>query len=191
MARERKFSKELLFSETKSLLLDYGYVAFSFSLLAERLKVSRGTLYKYYETKDELITDYMLHEMNMFLYSLEKIHDYQGFEAQFDYLLEMIHSHGPIHQILEGVIHIPLDVSERVKKNKESLEKLHLDMYKNLQAFLIQGRSEKLLHPDLPDGLILGMIFQTISIPNHFRITQAEWLKSIKHILSHGMFTKR
>lgn len=191
MARERKFSEKVLFDETKGLLLEYGYEAFTFSLLAERLKVARGTIYKYYETKDELITEYMLFEMRRFLLDLKQIHEQQGFELQFDFLLKVIHTHGPIHRILESAQHIPKDADEKVKKNKEQLDFLHMEMYKSLQAFLLLGREEKLLNPELPDGLILGMIFQTINIPNHFRIPEREWARSIKHILCHGMLIKR
>ena len=35
--------------------------------VAEKLDVARGTLYKYYDNKNELITDFMLHEMNLYL----------------------------------------------------------------------------------------------------------------------------
>ena len=45
------------------------------------------------------------------------------------------------------------------------------------------------LKPHLADGLILGFIFQTVSIPNHFGIPQQEWISSIKEVLRDGLLT--
>ena len=87
--RLRKFSREELFLATKQTLLKYGYEGFTFTLLAERLKVARGTLYRYFQNKEELITTYMVTEMEDFLADLKLIKNHHGFEAQFDYLLEI------------------------------------------------------------------------------------------------------
>lgn len=188
MARERKFSIEELYQTTKELLLLHGYEGFTFSLLAERLDVSRGTLYKYYENKEELITDYMLDEMDKFLLKLQKIEQYEGFQLQFNKLIELIFEHSEIHQIIIIALQIPANATKKVKLNKAKLDVLHLDMYKHLQGFIHLGREEKKLKAHIPDGLILGFIFQTIAIPNHFGIPHTEWVKSIKEIISHGMF---
>lgn len=57
MARERKFTRDDLYETTKYMLLENGYEGFTFSKLAEKLNVSRGAIYKYFNNKDELITD--------------------------------------------------------------------------------------------------------------------------------------
>lgn len=188
MARERKFSTEELFQAAKQLLLDHGYEGFTFALLAERLNVARATLYKYYENKDELITDYMIDEMNHFLIDLKNIHQHDNFRAQFDFLLTIIFKHDAIHKIIGMVTQIPRHTNERVKANREQLDQLHLNMYTELKAFIQLGRAEKVLKPHLNEAIILGMIFQTIAIPNHFGIPKIEWVQSIKEILSNGMF---
>lgn len=188
MARERKFSLDELYATTKELLLLHGYEGFTFSILAERLAVSRGTLYKYYENKEELITDYMLDEMNKFLVKLQKFNQHNSFESQFNELIELIFEHREIHHIIIIALQIPANISKKVKLNKAKLDAYHLDMYKHLQGFIQLGREEQKLKPHIPDGLILGFIFQTIAIPNHFGIPYAEWVDSVKEIISHGMF---
>ncbi|MEH7344212.1 TetR/AcrR family transcriptional regulator [Bacillus sp. JJ1532] len=190
LARERKFSIDELFRTTKELLLLHGYEGFTFSLLADRLEISRGTLYKYYDNKEELITDYMLDEMEKFLLKLQKITEFDGFEAQFNELLALIFEHSEIHQIIIIALQIPANISKKVTLNKAKLDVQHLDMYKHLQNFIDLGRAEKILKPQIPDGLILGFIFQTIAIPNHTRVPAEEWVSSIKEIICHGMFTK-
>ena len=37
------------------------------------------------------------------------------------------------------------------------------------KTFINLGKKDGKLKEDLPDGLILGFIFQTIAIPNHYR----------------------
>jgi TetR/AcrR family transcriptional regulator, repressor of fatR-cypB operon len=184
MARERKFSTDDLFQAAKQILLLHGYEGFNFSLLADRLEVSRGTLYKYYQNKEELIIDYMIYEMDQFLADLKNIEHQNGFESQFNFLIDIIFKHNEINQILEMVNQIPASM-------KKQLDTLHIGMYKYLQSFVDLGRQEKKLKPHFKDGLILGMIFQTIAIPNHFGVPQTEWVQSIKEILSHGMFVNK
>ena len=67
---------------------------------------------------------------------------------------------------------------------------MHLDMYRHLQNFIELGRNEGKLKSHLADGLILGFIFQTVSIPNLFGISQQEWISSIKEVLRDGLWAK-
>lgn len=191
MARERKFSIDQLFQETRELVVQHGYEGFSFGLLANRLEVSRGTIYKYYENKEELISDFMIYEMNQFLVDLKEIEKHQGFQAQFDFLFSLMFSHRTVHQLLGLAHQLPAHTNEKVKANIEQLEKLHQVMYQQLKSFIQLGRNEKLLKPELPDMLLLGMIFQTIAIPNHFGVSKSEWIESIKEVICRGMFINR
>jgi AcrR family transcriptional regulator len=189
MARERKFSKEELYETTKDTLLHYGYEGFTFGKAAARLKVSRGTIYKYFDNKEELITAYMLYEMEKFLVALKEIKEYQGFQAQFDFLLDIILQDNETHQVRGMVFNIPA-INDNVKANLEQLKELHQDMYRYLQDFVNLGREEQVLKQTIPDSLILAFIFQTVDIPNHFHVPEEEWKTSIKETISHGMFTK-
>src|SRR4051794_34954948 len=101
MARERKFSTDDLFQAAKVLLLGHGYEGFTFSLLAEQLDISRGALYKYYDNKEELITDYMLYEMNLFLIELKEVELHKSFDAQLEFLLNLIFKNAAIPQLIE------------------------------------------------------------------------------------------
>ncbi|MED3622916.1 TetR/AcrR family transcriptional regulator [Neobacillus thermocopriae] len=189
MARERKFSTEDLFLATRQLLLIHGYEGFTVSLLADRLEVSRGTIYKYFENKEELITEYMISEMNEYLLKLDHMKKYESFEAQFDFLLNLIFSDTEITKLINIGRQIPANISERVAKNKEKLEALHLHMYDCLQSFIDLGRKEKKIKAQIPDPLILGFILHTITIPNHANIPKKQWIESIKEIIKNGMFT--
>ncbi|MHC0037012.1 TetR/AcrR family transcriptional regulator [Pseudoneobacillus sp. C159] len=191
MVRERKFSQERLFQATKVLLLEYGLEGFTFAYLAERLEVARGTLYKYYENKEELVTDFMIFEMNRYLADLAKIQEFPDFTSKMDFLFDWMFKDPDIPRLIEMGMQVQVGENQKVLANKEILDALHLKMYQQLQNFIHQGREEKLLKGNLPDSLLLGMIFQTIKIPNHFGIPRSEWIQAIKEIITCGMFIKR
>ncbi|WP_040205719.1 TetR/AcrR family transcriptional regulator [Neobacillus jeddahensis] len=187
MARERKFSTDELYHATERILLKHGYEGFSFSLLAEQLDISRGAIYKYFDNREELITNYMLYEMKLFLEELKIIEEYHSFDEKFTFLLELIFKNSTVPQMIEIGRRVPINENNKVKENIGQLENLHLDMYKHLQGFIDLGRQEQKLKASIPDSLILGIIFQSIMIPNHFGISPSEWVQSIKEILCHGM----
>ncbi|WP_045514962.1 TetR/AcrR family transcriptional regulator [Neobacillus niacini] len=187
MARERKFNTVELFHEAKQLLLQHGYDGFTFSLLADRMEISRAALYKYYDNKEKLITDFMIYEMEEFLHELKEIEKLEGFEQQFDFLIDLIFKKTEVHELIRAAQQV-MERMEDAITNKNKLEKLPLDMYNFLQSFILLGKEEGKLKQHLPDGLIIGFILQTVAIPNHFGIPKAEWIHSIKEIISQGMF---
>ncbi len=188
MARERKFSNEELFHLVKKMLLEHGYEGFHFGLLAEQLDVSRGALYKYFENKDELITDFMLYEMQLFIADLAQIENQGDFEAQFDFLMKLIFDRGEVHQLITVVKQMGTSSNEKAKQRKEQLEKLPLEMYRYLQNFISLGKREGKLKEHIPDSVMLGLIFQSIAVPNHYGLPKSVWVESIKEIISKGMF---
>lgn len=187
MGRERKFQTADLFQATKHLLLQHDYEGFTFSLLAERMNVSRGALYKYYENKEKLITDFMIYEMEQFLFELKEIENFKGFKSQFDFFINFIFEKTELHHLIKIAQKIVAE-SGLSKENKEKMEMLPLNLYKFLQSFISLGKEEGTLKRHIPDGLIIGFILQTVAIPNHFGVSQSEWVNSIKEIICQGMF---
>lgn len=190
MARKRKFSTEELFRAAKQLLLQHGYEGFTISLLAERLDVSRGLVYKYFENKEELLTAYMMFEMDIFLRELKKVELERGFQAQFNFILNLIFENTEIHQIVGMGQSISTNLTSKARENKKRLDQQHFEMYKRLQGVINLGKEEQKLKSHLPDSVILGFIFQSIAIPNHFGIPESQWFSSLKEVLKVGMFTE-
>lgn len=188
MARESKFTQEEMFDHTKELLLQHGYAGFHFGLLAKRLKVSRVALYKYFQNKDELITEFMVVEMEGFMKELKKISSFPSFTSQLDYLIEVISRYNKIHQILSLVFRIQDKTNENVEKNLELLHQYHLHMYRELDEFIEAGKKNNFLKQTIPNQVLLGFIFQAISIPNHGNISDEDWITSIKELIYHGIF---
>ncbi len=189
MARESKFTKRDLYKFTHHLLLQHGYAGFHFGLLAEKLNITRAALYKYFDNKDELITEYMAFEMERFLKDLEKIGEYPRFEDQLDFLLKVILKYSNIHQILSLAFQIPKSKHEKVNQTLQQLEHQHEKMYALLNGFIQLGKKEKILKPELPDHLLLGFIFNTVNIPNRSQLPEEAWANLIKEFLCYGMFS--
>ncbi|WP_449538678.1 TetR/AcrR family transcriptional regulator [Ferdinandcohnia sp. Marseille-Q9671] len=188
MARERKFTTEELFQGTEELLLKHHYEGFQISLIADHLDVSRGAIYKYYENKEELITEYMLYKMEQFLIQLKRINAVDGAENQLDFLLGLMFENPELHQLIEIGKRIPDHINQKVKENMDKLERLRIQMYHHMGGFIEQGKKEQRLNLRLPEPLMLGYIFQSIAIPNHFGIPRDKWVNSIKEIICHGIF---
>lgn len=188
MARERKFTDTELFNATKVIFIRDGYDSFTFSKLATVLNVSRGSIYKYYENKDELLSEFLTFEMNHFLKEFHALDKEGDFQTQFHVLIDFIFQHNSSNNILEIIKQIPVNSTGIIEDNKSRLSEYHVEMYKQFQGFIDLGRKEKVIKSHLPTAILLGMIFQTIAIPNHYSIPQEEWVASIKEILCHGIF---
>ena len=189
MARERKFSREELYQATKELLLNYGYEGYTFTLLANELDVSRAAIYKYYENKEELLSEYMLFELSNFLNELKKVSREKTFSNQFHDLFNVIFGDMSLYQLRDMGMQIP-NVNKKVAVTKQKISEIHTELYTSLQHFIELGRSEKKLREDLPSSLILGMIFQTVNIPNIEGISHKDWVEKIKDVICHGIFTE-
>ncbi|MBD7936954.1 MULTISPECIES: TetR/AcrR family transcriptional regulator [Cytobacillus] len=188
MGRDRKFSITELYEHTQVLLLEVGYEAFTFSLLAERLNVARGTIYKYFDNKDELITAFMIYEMNQFMKKLEQIEEKGDFEQQFAYLMEIIFERTEIQELINITMQVNA-TNEKAVANQTYFKDMRINMYTCLQNFIRLGKQEGKLNPSLPDTMILGFIFQSVAIPNHFQLPREKWIQSIIEMVSNGIRT--
>ncbi|GGA77937.1 TetR/AcrR family transcriptional regulator [Ornithinibacillus halotolerans] len=187
MARERKFSNEELYQTTKQLLLQYGYEGYTITLLANQLDVSRAAIYKYYDNKEELLSEYMVYEFESFLSKLEKISEEKTFSDQFNALFAFIFNDMSLYQLREMGMQIPT-VNKTIAKNKQKLSEIHKILYTSLEEFIQLGKQEKVIREDIPSNIVLGLIFQTVNIPNTEGMPHQLWVEKIKEVVCHGLF---
>ncbi len=188
MPRVRKFSSSEIFSETKKLLLSNGYNGFTIRLLADALDVSRAAIYKYYTNKDELIIDFMIHEMSILIEDLKEIDQTARFEIQMENLLACSFKMKHLQEGL-GIASIISDSGNgQVARKKERLEELHKSMYQPMERMIALGKIEGVLSDHLPDALILGFIFQSIAIPNHMNLPEKHFRKLIFDMICTGIY---
>ena len=187
MAREKKFTNEELYHAVKHLLLKYGYDGFTFTVLASYLDVSRAAIYKYYENKEELLCEYMVYELEKFLNDMKVIGEKKTFQEQFDALFDMIFSDLSLYEIRTMGMQIPI-INNKIKANKQKISEIIINLFASLQQFVELGKKESVFKEELPNNLILGMIFETVNIRNQNNIPLPEWVEMIKDVISHGLF---
>ena len=79
--------------------------------------------------------------------------------------ITIIFKKSEVMQLIEVAQQIRFTSNGNMSVNKEKLKNLPLEMYKYLQKFVQLGKKEGKLKAHIPDGLILGFIFQSLAIP--------------------------
>jgi len=190
MARERILTRDVLLENTGDLLIETGYEGFTISLLAERLKVSRGAIYKYYSNKDTLLMEYMLYHMEQFIEELKGIEANTEFLDQFDFLIQMLYRHSKVHQILKTARQIPIQEQTKTEEDMNRFHKMYEAMTKQLKQFISFGKQEKYIRPELPDEIIFVFLFQLVEVPSTSQIKRDQWMKHVTESMKRGIFEK-
>ena len=191
MGRDRKFNTVDLFLCTKKLIIKTGYEGFTIGQLATQLNVSRAAIYKYYPNKDELLFDFMLEEMKNTLTSFSSIPEELPFLEKIDLLLQKIFMYKDLHLILGMQEVIPTKDAPLLKAKKDQLSLMHRELYMPLIHLVQQGKTEGYIEMDLPNELLLGFIFQSISIPNHSGIDAEKVFVYTKKLILNGILNNR
>lgn len=189
MAREKKFSKNDIYLQTHNLLIKEGYEKFSFSLLAKSLKVSRAAIYKYYTNKDELISDYLVGQMKQMMEEFNQINWSLDYTDQFNQLFELIFKYREVHLISNDLPHDKMVISTEKQKQKEIISgEVHEHFFNYIQQFIQTGKTKGYIKKEIPDSLIVGIIFHSINIPDHSNLNSTERAYFIKMIIKNGIF---
>ncbi|MBM6614548.1 TetR/AcrR family transcriptional regulator [Desemzia sp. RIT804] len=187
MVRAKKFSTEEIYLQTHNLLINKGYEKFSFSLLAKSLDVSRAAIYKYYTNKDDLINDYLIRQMNQMMDDFNQMKWSNDYSEQFDQLFELIFKYRETH-LLSNEIPNKLTISPEKQKQKADVSAdIHNHFIKYIQQFIQTGKQNGYIKKEIPDSLIVGIIFHSINIPDHSDLNPQERARFIKMIIKNGI----
>ncbi|WML39742.1 TetR/AcrR family transcriptional regulator [Neobacillus sp. OS1-2] len=191
MGRDRKFNTVDLFLCTKKLIIETGYEGFTIGQVAKQLHVSRAAIYKYYQNKDELLLDFMLEEMKNTLTSFSSIPEEFSFLDKINLLLQRIFLSKDLHLILGIQEVIPTNDAPLLDAKKNQLSLMHRELYKPLIHVVQQGKTEGHIDMDLPNEMLLGFIFQSISIPNHSGMDTEQVLEYTKKLILNGILKNK
>ncbi|MFF2591149.1 TetR/AcrR family transcriptional regulator [Peribacillus butanolivorans] len=179
-----------LFLCTKKLIIQTGYEGFTIGQLATQLDVTRSAIYKYYQNKDELLLDFMVEEMKNTLASFSSLSESLPFLEKINLLLQKIFTHKDLHLILGIQDVIPTKGDPQLEAKKNHLSLMHRELYKPLIHVVQQGKIEGFIEMDMPNELLLGFIFQSISIPNHSGMNAEQVLIYTKKLILNGILKK-
>lgn len=186
MGREKKFSRLELWDATRTLILEVGYLGFTFSLLANRLDVSRAAIYKQFHNKEDLIMDFMVHEMEYSIQLLQSIDLTCSFDEQIEDLLRKMYTMKDVHQALSLATVIPI-TSDYVSAQKQKLGMMHRDLYAPLVAIIECGKREGKIALERSSAILLGFVFQAIEVPNFERLSEEQLIQEIKQFILYGL----
>jgi AcrR family transcriptional regulator len=187
MGRDRRFDEADIFLYTKRLIIKTGYEGFTIGQLAAQLNVSRAAIYKYYQNKDELLLDFMLGEMKKTVESFSSIPKELPFLEKIELLLKKIMEYKDLHLILGMQEVISTKDAPLLEGKKQQLSGMHLELYMPLIHLVQQGKIEGYIEMDMPNELILGFIFQSISIPNHSGLNAETVFVFTKKLILNGI----
>lgn len=191
MGRDRKFNTVDLFLCTKKMIIQTGYEGFTIGQLAKQLNVTRAAIYKYYQNKDELLLDFMVEEMKNALASFSSLSKSLPFLEKINLLLQQIFTYKDLHMILGIQDVIPTKGNPQLEAKKEQLSHMHHELYKPLIHVVQQGKLEGYIAMDMPNELLLGFIFQSISIPNHSGMNAEQLLLFTKKLILNGILQNK
>lgn len=186
MGRAKKFTDAQLWEATKELLLEVGYDAFTVSLLAEKLNVSRAVIYKYYPNKEELVIQFMVEKMHESVTILTGIDEAQSFRQMFGDTLTRIFHMRDLHHVL-GFAAKVATVSELVGQKKDELSAMHHNLYKPLLCLIAKGKEEQIIAEEMDPFVLLSFIFSVINMQNHTNMPEQQFLQQIEQLLLYGI----
>lgn len=188
MAR-RKVERATLFSATETLLIEQGYQGFHLKALSERLKIGRSTLYEYYASKEELITDYLVHMLDEIIEECSEIKKTDPI-GQLKEMLKIFLKYSQLHQIVLVIPFIDPHQSPKVEEALADLKRDHVLLYERISRLIEEGKIERAIRDDIETAVIAGMIFNAIQVPNVMQISEEKWSEKVLEILFNGIGIK-
>lgn len=186
MGRKRVIEMQELMKATEELLLEHGYHAFHFKMLADRLDVARTTIYEYYPNKEELITGYMLNLMDRISSACNALPREETSLEKLKGILRIFVKYGQIHKIIMIIPQVNGDASQKTRDSLMQLAQQHHDLLSKLLLWIREGKKEKLIREEVPEAIIAGLFFNIIQIPNHGGIPSEEYIDQLFDMLCHG-----
>lgn len=186
MAR-RKVERTALFSATEALLIEQGYPGFHFKSLSERLNIGRSTLYEYYASKEELLTDYMEYVMEAIIDDCNELPPSNDPIFTLNGMLKIFLKYCQIHQITQVLPLIDPHFSPQVEASLASLKRDQEYLYKTVSQLIDEGKLKRVIRDDIETPIIAGMVFNTIQVPNLMKVEKEEWIEMVLKILFNGI----
>lgn len=185
MAR-RKVEKATLFSATEALLIEQGYQGFHFKSLSERLKIGRSTLYEYYTSKEELITDYLEYTLKEIVSKCNEISSANSLEI-LKSMLRIFLKYSQIHQIALVIPFINPNHSPKVEASLANLKKDHDYIYIMVYELVENGKRENRIRDDIETSVLVEMIFHTVQVSNPKGSDEEHWIEMVLAVLFSGI----
>lgn len=187
MARKKVVEHHVLLSETEKLLLEKGYSAFHFGLLADRLGVGRSTIYEYYANKDVLITAYIHSFAYERVEECKKVLDIEDANEQLKSFLRIFVKYSHIQQVITMLVQ--MEDHSNGKVDTKPVRLLTKEIYRISLVVIQRLKDTGIIRRELDDTFISYIMFNLIQMPNFRNHNETQRLDEFVDFLLHGIGT--
>lgn len=191
MARKKTFTQEELYQATHDLMLEVGYDTFSFQLLANKLDISRTALYKYYSNKNDLLQDYLNHQLEKVVERLDATEWPSEYPEKLSTLMDLVFDYADTHAISAMV---PAQRWTKENSNDPDIQRskeLHTRFFGFIQVMIEEGQRDGFLNQEIPLLVMIETIFHSINLPNRAGLSTEQRAYFVKKMLFEGILKQK
>ena len=190
MARKKRVDFQELMSATEKILMEKGYTAFHFRLLAEELGVGRSTIYDYYSSKDELIIAFIHQFTYERVRECEALLQMGSIEGQLREFLKIFLKYNYIEQMFNMIIQMDKENKGPNEKGIQRIKELIRQIYDYSLQMIREAKAKGAIRGELDDTFISYMFFNLVKIPNYRDISDDERLEELIQVIFQGVGTR-
>ncbi len=195
--REREFKKKEILSAAVKLFAEKGYEYTTLDEIAEAAEFGKGTLYNYFQNKEELYVAILEDILGSFLSNLKKISETTSTFYEFVYeviqnvLTFYLENQSAfmllVHERLHVVKSTPFEIPDRLKMLHHESEKIHK---KRISEAIKNGEIvdidvDKIIH--IYRGMMFAYIFGLVSCNLEAEIDIAKETQFVTSVLFNGI----
>jgi AcrR family transcriptional regulator len=195
--REREFKKKEILSAAVKLFAEKGYEYTTLDEIAEAAEFGKGTLYNYFQNKEDLYLAILEDIFESFLFNLKKIS--KTTRSFYDFVYEVIenvlrfHMENQyafmllVHERLHVVKNTPFEIPEKLKKMHQESERIHK---KRIREAIKNGEIasldvDKIIH--IYRSMMFAYIFGIVSCNKNSEIDVAKETQFVTSVLFNGI----
>lgn len=185
--------KERILELSREIFLQEGFYKTSLDGIAQQLKISKKTIYKYFRSKDELVRESILNfiqlnQRNASRFISSEHNSVEKLFYMFNYVGKMLVKVS--ENYMKDIKNYMPDLWEEIDKNRTKI------LYTNLKFIIEQGQSEGYFVDTQSDILVSTFIVSIRGIMNpdtliSNKLAPAKALDSIVEILLNGILTEK
>jgi len=191
MARKKTFTQEELYQATHDLMLEVGYDIFSFQMLSNKLDISRTALYKYYSNKNDLLQDYLNHQLEKVVERLDATEWPSEYPEKLSELMNLVFDYADTHAISAMV---PDQLWTKENANDPDIQRskeLHARFFGFIQVMIEEGQRDGFLNQEIPLLVMIETIFHSINLPNRAGLSTEQRAYFVKKMLFEGILKQK
>jgi TetR/AcrR family transcriptional regulator, fatty acid metabolism regulator protein len=165
--KERQYQKreELILQIAEEMLFAKGYYEVSMDDIAAEVGIARGTLYRHFASKEDLVFTFIKRDLSALLHDIEEVQaEYTSVQEKLEAVLRMIYRKvsGRYVSLLDSGI-VPCFTQERIASVRATKEALHENIRRLLEAGKASGEFDSTLPSDVSAYALLALTSPFIS----------------------------